>query len=145
MEIFDNNEILNWKAKDFWVAMKFEQCCDIHKMRRQMYASLKILLICEYLKIDTSRSTKKIFIYSETPRLQELRNKYKNEKLTKVFSANKKSLLDEIEEKEANINFINNLLSTDNSLDKYFIEVKEKLEKDIKNFKAHIKLMEDII
>lgn len=145
MEIFDNNEILNWKAKDFWVAMKFDQCYDIKKMRRQMYASLKILLICEYLKIDTSRSTKKIFIYSETPRLQELRNKYKNEKLTKVFLANKKSLLDEIEEKEANINFINNLLSTDKSLEKYFIEAKEKLEKEIKNFKAHIKLMEDII
>ena len=78
MEIFDNHEILNWRAKDFWVTMKFEQCYDIHKMRRQMYASLKILLICEYLKIDTSRSTKKIFIYSETPRLQELRNKLWN-------------------------------------------------------------------
>lgn len=145
MEVFDNNQITNWKAKNFWAAMKFKQCHNIQKFRRQMYAGLKILLICEYLKIDTTRSNKQVFIYSETPRLEELRNRYKNERLKNIFSDKKKSLLDDIEEKEANIIFINDLLSADKSLERYFIEVKEMLEKDIKKFKAHIKLMDDII
>src|SRR5690606_38511519 len=145
MKVFDNNRIISWRAKNFWNAMEINPCFDKNKIRRQMYAGLKILVICEYLKIDTSRSSKKVFVYSETERLEELRNKYKNEKLNVIFSDKKKALLDEIEEKEANINFINNLLSADKSLERYFIEIKEILEKGIKKFKAHIKLMDDII
>lgn len=110
-----------------------------------MYAGLKVLLRCQYLKIDTDQSSKQLFMYSETPRLEELRKKYRYEKLDKIFSTKKILFINEVEEKEANINFINDLLSNDNSLERYFIEVKEILEKDIKKLKSNIKLMDRII
>lgn len=65
--------------------------------------------------------------------------------LDKIFSTKKILFINEVEEKEANINFINDLLSNDNSLERYFIEVKEILEKDIKKLKSNIKLMDRII
>ncbi len=53
--------------------------------------------------------------------------------------------LNEISEKENNIQFIESLLSTDKTLEKYFIIDKEKLENDIKNIKSNIKFMDNII
>ena len=57
----------------------------------------------------------------------------------------KAEFLNEISEKENNIQFIESLLSTDKTLEKYFIIDKEKLENDIKNIKSNIKFMDNII
>jgi len=145
LEIFDKHKIVNWQAKNFWQVMELNKLCEERKCRRQMYAGLKVLVRCQYLKIDTDQSSKQLFMYSETPRLEELRKKYRNAKLDNIFSRKKILFLDEVEEKEANINFIKDLLSNDNSLEKYFVEVKEVLEKDIRKLKSNIKLMDSII
>jgi hypothetical protein len=145
LELFDNYKILNWKAENFWEVIKRNQPNPTRKYKRQMYEGLKVLLECQYLEIDTIRSRKKAFIYSETPRLEELRSRHKNEQLAKIFSCKKASLLNDIEELESNITFINNLVSEDQTLEKYFIEIKELLEKDIRKFKSNIKLMDGIL
>lgn len=145
MDIFENHEVKNWQAKNFWEVMKFNIPDGSQKFKRQMYTGLKVLLTCEYLKIDSTRSSKQLFIYNETPRLEELRNRYKNEKLTTIFSSKKTALIELIEEKEENIKFINDLVSADNSLERYFIDIIKMLEKDIRKFKSNIKLMDEII
>ena len=56
-----------------------------------------------------------------------------------------RDLLTELEEKENNIEFLNNLLSNDATLEKYFITHKHEIEKDIKKINSNIKLMEEIL
>ena len=51
-----------------------------------------------------------MFVYKETPRLHELRNRYKKQKLEKIFNCKKIELTEQIKDKENNINFIELLL-----------------------------------
>lgn len=145
LEIFDNHEIQNWQAKHFWKKMALTESRRTERCKQLMYRGLKVLLKCNYLEIDESRSTLNKFIYKETPRLNELRNKYKKQKLEKVFLNKKSEFLDQIKVKQNNIEFLDQLLSDDKTLEKYFIIHKKKIEKDIKNINSNIKLMEDIL
>ncbi len=145
LEIFDNHKIQNWQAKHFWEKMGLNQRYRAKRCKRLMYAGLKVLLKCQYLEIDESKSKKNAFSYTETPRLNELRKRYKKEKLKDVFSMKELALLSQIREKENNIEFLNDLLADNESLEKYFINYKETLENDIKNIKSNIKLMDDIM
>ena len=145
LKIFIEHKIINWQAKDFWEKVELDQLFRTRHCKRQMYTGLKILVRCEYLKIDLSKSSKKAFSYNESARLDELRDSYKKQKLKPIFSMKKAEFLNEISEKENNIQFIESLLSTDKTLEKYFIIDKEKLENDIKNIKSNIKFMDNII
>ncbi len=77
--------------------------------------------------------------------MNELRNRTKKQKLEEIFSKKKAEFLDQIKDKENNIEFLQSLLSDDKTLEKYFINYKETMENDIKNIKSNIKLMDDIM
>ena len=66
-------------------------------------------------------------------------------KIGRDFSKKKTEFLDQIKDKENNIEFLQSLLSDDKTLEKYFINHKETMENDIKNIKSNIKLMDDIM
>ncbi|AYA68929.1 hypothetical protein CDG62_11535 [Acinetobacter sp. WCHA55] len=142
LKIFINHEIKNWQAKHFWEKMGLNQPYRAKRCKRLMYVGLRILLRCKYLEIDVTQSSKKAFSYKETPRLNELRDKYKKQKLEAIFSIKKSEFLNQIKDKENNIEFIESLLLDDKTLEKYFINHKEKLETDIKNIKSNIKFMD---
>lgn len=110
-----------------------------------MYAGLKILLKCNYLKLDPENSTKKAFSYTETPRLNELRDKHKKQKLEHIFLKKKTELLCEIQDKENNLKFMHSLFLDDKSLEKYFIDHQNKLKNDIRNINSNLKFMEEIL
>jgi len=110
-----------------------------------MYAGLRVLLKCNYLELDIENSKKNAFSYKETPHLNKLRELYKKQKLTELFSTKKLVLLDELQEKENIIEFINDLLLDDKSLEKYFIDHKKTLENDIKKINSNIRFMDDIL
>ena len=145
LKIFIDHEILNWQAKHFWEKMGLNQRYRAKRCKRLMYVGLRVLLRCKYLEIDVSKSSKKAFSYKETPRLNELRDRYKKQKLEAIFSIKKSEFLNQIKDKENNIEFIESLLSDDKTLEKYFINHKEKLETDIKNIKSNIELMNNIM
>ena len=65
--------------------------------------------------------------------------------MEEIFSKKKIEFLDQIKDKENNIEFLQSLLSDDKTLEKYFINHKEKLENDIKNMHSNIRLMKDIM
>lgn len=77
--------------------------------------------------------------------MNELRNRTKKQKLEEIFSKKKIEFLDQIKDKENNIEFLQSLLSDDKTLEKYLINYKETMENDIKNIKSNIKLMDDIM
>lgn len=145
LEIFDNHQINNWRARHFWEKIKLEDCYKTKWYKNQMYTGLKVLLECKYLEVDDEKSTKTSFSYKETPRLNELRDQYKKQKLERFFNTKKLELSGRIKDKENNINFIKSLLEDDKTLEKYFISHKEKLENDIKNINSNIKLMDNIL
>ena len=85
LEIFDNHQIKNWRARHFWEIIKLENCYNNKRYKNQMYAGLKVLLECKYLEIDEEKSTKTSFSYNETSRLNELRERHKKQKLEKII------------------------------------------------------------
>lgn len=145
LEVFANNEIHNWQAKHFWEKMGLNQRYRARRCKRLMYAGLRVLLKYNYLELDIESSKKNAFSYKETPHLNKLRELYKKQKLTELFSTKKLVLLDELQDKENIIEFINDLLLDDKSLEKYFIDHKKTLENDIKKINSNIRFMDDIL
>ncbi|MFY5965498.1 hypothetical protein ACOUVW_12930 [Acinetobacter baumannii] len=145
LKIFIDNEIINWQVKHFWEKMGLKQHYRAEHCKRLMYVGLRVLLRCKYLEIDEVKSTKKSFSYKETHRLDELRDKYRKQKLEAIFSVKKIEFSNQIKDKENNIKFLESLLLEDKTLEKYFINHKEKLEADIKNIKSNIKFMDSIM
>lgn len=145
MDIFANYEIKNWQAKHFWEKMIIGKKSRTEQHRRLMYMGLRVLVKCEYLEVDMSESTSKTFSYNETRWLDELRKNHKKQMLEKVFLKKKTEFLDQIKDKENNINFIQTLLDDDKSLEKYFIEHQKKLENDIRSINSNLKFMEDVL
>lgn len=145
LKIFINHKIINWQAKHFWEKMGASQHNRTIHRKSLMYVGLRVLLRCKYLEIDEVKSSKKSFIYKETPKLDELRDKYIKRKLEAIFEVKKNDFLNQIQNKENNIKFIESILLEDETLEKYFINHKEKLENDIKNIKSNIKFMDSIM
>ncbi|WP_180103907.1 hypothetical protein [Acinetobacter sp. YH12134] len=145
LELFDNHTVQNWEAKKFWEKINIKQASRNEKSRRLMYSGLKVLRRCKYLSVASENTKKGVFLYSETPRLNELRGRLKKQKLEGTFNQKKLEFLDQIQDKENNIEFLQSLLVSDSTLEKYFIKHKEKLENDIRNINSNIKLMDDIL
>lgn len=145
LKIFMDNEIINWQAKHFWEKMGLNQRYRAKRCKQLMYVGLKVLLKCQYLEVDANKFTKKAFSYHETPRLNELRNQYKKQKLENVFLIKEAEFINKIKDKENNLKFIESLLLNDKTLEKHLINHKEKLENEIKNMHSNIRLMKDIM
>lgn len=145
LELFDNYEIQNWQAKQFWKKLNISQNNRNEKTKRLMYSGLKVLMQFQYLEVDHETSKRKVFSYTETPRMNELRNRTKKQRLEETFSKKKTEFLDQIKDKENNIEFLQSLLSDDKTLEKYFINHKEKLKNEIKNINSNIRLMDEIL
>ena len=145
LKIFIDNEIINWQAKHFWEKMGLNQRDRAKHCKQLMYIGLRVLLKCQYLEVDANKSTKKAFSYNETPRLNELRNQYKKQKLKNAFLLKETEFINKIKDKENNLTFIESLLLDDKTLEKHLINHKEKLENEIKNMHSNIRLMKDIM
>ena len=89
LDLFINHEVNNWQAKDFWEKMLTSRPNMPKTAKRRMYSGLKILLNFKYLEADPTTSSKNSFRYKETPRLNDLRNKYKKQNF-KIFLCQKK-------------------------------------------------------
>lgn len=144
MDIFTNHEIKNWQAKNFWEKM-IEKRGIKNKDKRLMYVGLRVLVKCNYLAVDPIHSTKTNFSYHETNRLEKLREQNKKKKLKEVFLEKKEEFLVQIKDKENNINFIQTLILSDQTLEKYLIVHQKKLENEIRSINSNIKFMEDIL
>lgn len=66
LELFDNYEIQNWEAKQFWEKLNISQNNRNEKTKRLMYSGLRVLMQLQYLEVNPSISKKNIFSYTET-------------------------------------------------------------------------------
>lgn len=145
MLVFKKYKIENWEAKDFIKVINSDSQNSNEKIRIQIYKTLKILVRFNYLSIDESKSTKKLFSYCETMRLQELRENPIRQKLAPIFEEKEHELLQQIQEKEKSIDFIKSIYTGDDIEIKNFLSDQvAKKENEINCLKLDIKTMEDI-
>lgn len=145
MLVFRKYKIENWEAKDFFKVITSDSQNSNKKIQIQIYKALKILVRFNYLSIDKSKSTKKLFSYCETKRLQELRVNPIRQKLAPIFEEKEHELLQQIQEKEKSIDFIKSIYTGDDiDIKKFLSDQVAKKENEINCLKFNIKTMEDI-
>ena len=145
MLVFRKYRIENWEAKDFVKVISSDSQNSKKKIRIQIYKALRILVRFNYLTIDKSKSTKKLFCYCETKRLQELIVNPIRQKLTSIFEEKEHELLQQIQEKEKCIDFIKSIYTGDDIDIKNFLSDQvSKKESEINYLKFNIKAMEDM-
>lgn len=145
MLVFRKHKIENWEAKDFVNVITSDSQNSNKKIRIQIYKALKILVRFNYLNIDKSKSTKKLFSYCETQRLQELRVDPVRQKLAQIFEEKELELLQQIQEKEKSIDFIRSIyIGDDIDIKNYLSDQVLKKESEINIIRLNIKTMEDI-
>lgn len=105
LELFDNHEIQNWQAKQFWEKLNISQHNRTEKTKRLMYSGLRVLMQLQYLEVDPLTSKKNTFSYTETPRMNELRSRTKIQRLKETFSKKKLNLLIKSKIKKIILNF----------------------------------------
>ena len=145
MLVFRNHKIENWEAKDFVKVITRDSQNINKKIQFQIYKALKILVRFNYLSIDKSKSTKKLYSYCETKRLQELRVNPIRQKLAQIFEEKELELLQQIHEKEKSIDFIKSIYTGDDvDIKNYLFDQVIKKENEINSLKSDIKTMHDM-
>lgn len=143
--IFENHEIINWEAKDFWNKLALEEHPNAVKFRRIMYSNLRALLREKYLMIDQTKSKKNRLSYSQTEHLIEFKQKLKAKRIKNAFDEKKVQLLLDVKEKRNNMFFLLHLIDEDNNLEKYLSKFSDDLIQEIDAINSNIKLMEMIL
>ena len=74
-KVIQKHDIENWEAKKFYSKFDYVKTssCNSEKFRRTVYIGIKILLRRGYLSVKGSPTHSKIFVYSETQKLKDLR------------------------------------------------------------------------
>lgn len=144
-ELFDNYEIKNWQAKQFWKNLNISSDEKNKNTKSLMYSGLKILTKIGFLEVNYEISKRNSFSYTETVPLSEFRNQRKKEKLEIFFSKKKSECIYQIEDKKNNIAFLESLLSEDKILNQYFLKYQNDLKNDVEKIKSNLKLMERIL
>lgn len=72
-------------SKTFWEKMGLNQRYRAKRCKRLMYVGLKSYLDASILKLMLLNLQKKHSVTKETPRLNELRDRYKKQKLEAIF------------------------------------------------------------
>ena len=143
--IIENHEIINWESKDFWEKMNHSLYTDKQKMRKRMYAGIRVLTICKFFEIKKSPNNNRVNIYTENQRLKSFRSDLIQNRLKDVLSKKHNQILEDIKIKENELNFIQ-LLSIENpSIKNHLDKYNKKYENDMDFLKSNIKVIEKIL
>lgn len=127
LEILNLCEIVDWEAKHFWSIIDTPGLAyhERKKLRSQTYTNLHLLRKHGYLAVERASYKKKLFLYSQTEKL-------KNIKKTSVKKVDKKHILVSLTE-ELNLK-ITELASQIEYAAELLVSLPE-LEKEILNFR----------
>ena len=126
-KIFLDNEVFEWEAKHFW--QKIDQTVLVNPayQKSHMYSGLKILSIRGYLIFSPAFNNKRLFLYTETSKLKELRNSRKDLALKFIFFKEKISLINNLESYDFQISFVSKIIPKYSHLNIELKELKNKL------------------
>ena len=112
LEIIKNYEIKDWEAKCFWLIIRQSDQLDpsnFKTLREYMYAAIKILLKNDFLVAKRAPFNKKLYLYSETQKLKELREKLIETEEKNPLSIQKNNINKELNFLKKQMEFIDEL------------------------------------
>lgn len=148
VEIIKNNEIKNWESKCFWLIIKQSdrpRILSMKRLRERMYTAIQVLLKNDFLVAQRSLCNKRLYLYSETPKLKELRKKLIDIDENNPLFTQKNTINKELSFLKNQVDFINELAVSYpefcDSIQKY----KEEIDYQINFCEVKIKTINSII
>lgn len=96
--ILIENEIKNWEAKIFWINIKHLNNFEEDYVRQQMYNALRILTTNDFLSVQNSKYNERIFLYSGTLKLVNLKQNLLKNNYTNLIKKEKNIIQGELEQ-----------------------------------------------
>lgn len=130
VEIIKNNEIKNWESKYFWLIIKQSdrpRILSMKRLRERMYTAIQVLLKNDFLVAQRSLCNKRLYLYSETPKLKELRKKLIDIEENNPLFTQKNTINKELSFLKNQVDFINELAVSYLNFVIQFKNIKKKL------------------
>lgn len=108
-KILLENRIQNWEAKLFWINIEHLNLYEEKSLRKKMYSALRVLITNDFLSVEYSKYNGRIFLYSETIKLQQFRKKMLASNYKDLIQNEKKLIDNELEQFELQSKFIDEL------------------------------------
>lgn len=144
-EIVENNEIINWEPKDFWMKIDHSIHQNKREIQQKVYNLISFLSKNSCFEIKRSPTNRRIKIYTENAKLKIIRNKILMEKLSDVLNEKYEKILDDIRIKEQELNFIQSLSMENPSIKNILYQHQTKYEDEIKELELNIKVIKKIL
>lgn len=148
VEIIKNNEIKNWESKCFWLIIRQSdrpRILSMKRLRERMYTAIQVLLKNDFLVAQRSLCNKRLYLYSETPKLKELRKNLIDTEEKNPLIVKKNSINKELNFLKNQVKFIDELAFSYpefcNSIKKY----REEIDYQIDYCEVKIKTINNII
>ncbi|UUS56987.1 MULTISPECIES: hypothetical protein [unclassified Acinetobacter] len=144
-DIFEEHEIIDWKANRFWQHMESEFLDNTNKVKGQMYRYLKIFVQKGFLVAKPSKINKRIYLYSASENLISMQKKHKEDRLNHVFEENIIDIKENLKNIEIELDFINKLILQHSEISEKLEEYKNKILIDFKKYEIQLKTIENFV
>lgn len=144
-EILKNNEILNWRANDFVQAI-FDKRKNMRDQDRQLiYRGLSILVECKYLKREKNAKNKRIYRYSEAPRLKVYKENIQQEKIKEVLITEKNIIEKSLQRNKVEQILIQEIVQKHPDFENFFHKYDQYISKKIVELEIKAVFIREII
>lgn len=148
VEIIKNYEIHNWQSKYFWSIITEKNELDPSKLKGlhdDMYAAIKILSTNNYLVAHRSPFNKNAFLYSETPKIEDLRIQLREAERKNPLIIKKNNISKELEILRKQIEFIDELILTCPEFDYKIKKYREEINYQLDYCEVKLKTVDSIL
>ena len=145
LNIFENYEINNWEAKQFWSKFDVSENVNHFRLRQNAYLGIKILSKKGYLSFKCSPNSSKIFWYSETHKLKQIRINNFKKNYRQIFMDHKNKISNHLDSLNLQDNFANELIAQYPELTSEITTYQKDIKHYKKKCKAKILTLNDLI
>lgn len=144
-EIIENNEIINWESKDFW--MRIDDSIHRNKSENQknIYNLINFLSKNSCFEIKKSPTNKRINTYTENKKLRSIRNNILLEKLNDFLNEKHEYIQENIKKKKKELNFIRSLSEENPSIKNILSKHQIEYEDEIKELELKVTVIKKIL
>ncbi|WHP07732.1 hypothetical protein QLH32_18305 (plasmid) [Acinetobacter corruptisaponis] len=144
-KILLENRIQNWEAKLFWINIEHLNLYEEKSLRKKMYSALRVLITNDFLSVEYSKYNGRIFLYSETIKLQQFRKKMLASNYKDLIQNEKKLIDNELEQFELQSKFIDELYLKFPELAPQYLKLKHDINLNLKYCDAKLKTIHNLI
>ena len=145
IQIFKKKEIKEWEAKEFWSFSDIQADSDPIFFRQRIYAGLKILHRQGFLVVKYSPNNSRLFLYSETQKLQKFRDRLFINDYENIFTKEREKLKLNLEKDNNMEILIDELSVTYPELQDRLLTVKKKIKSKRVNQEMKLQNLHDLV